>query len=387
MPGAFLTEISIAKLPIPRDGQCDWWDTNLKCFGVRCSRGGTKTYVLKHKNRRYTLGRVGVVPLKRARDEARRRLALKYFPEPVHMSAAAAIEQYIKARARELKRSSIYQIRHHLQDHFPGHLDLQRITARHVHEHLDRLPPSAASHAYAAFKTFFAWCVRRQYLVADPLHASKMPHTPRSRDRVLSDPELKQLWEATEAPTAFERIVRLLLLTGQRRSQITHIEIGWIADDAILFPASIMKSGHRHTIPLTAQMRLLLAPGHHSRLIFPATSSLPFNNLSDAMTSLRQRMPNAPHFVLHDLRRTFSTKLSEWEICPLDVTEAILDHQAGSRSAIQRTYDRHSRLPQMRRALEAFQERLMQVVGQPAGSAADTSVTKLGITELAHRVA
>jgi integrase len=378
MPRAFLTEISIAKLPIPEVGQCDWWDKSLKCFGVRCSRGGTKTYIIKHSNRRYTLGRVGIVPLKQARDEAKRRLALKYFPQTAAVPAALAVDQYIDARGRQLKQSSLYQISHHLRDHFPLHLELARITARHIHEHLDRLPPSAANHAYAAIKTFFAWCVQRQYVSEDPLRASKMPHSTRSRDRVLSDREIKQLWEITDGLTAFERIVRLLLLTGQRLSQITHLKVGWISDDTILFPASIMKNGQPHTIPITQHIRPLLTPSQHSPLIFPSNSGMPFNNLSDAMRALRRRLPGTPHFVLHDLRRTFSTKMSEWELCSLDVTEAILDHQGGSRSAIQRIYDRHSRLPQMKRALELYQNRLMHIVSQSARSSPAQQLTAWG---------
>lgn len=59
-----------------------------------------------------------------------------------------------------------------------------------------------------------------------------------------------------------------------------------------------------------------------------------------------------------DLRRTLSTKMAEWELATPDVVEAILNHTTGSRSQIQRVYDRHNRLPQMRRALTAYADRL-----------------------------
>jgi hypothetical protein len=75
--------------------------------------------------------------------------------------------------------------------------------------------------------------------------------------------------------------------------------------------------------------------------------------------------------------------MSEWEVCPLDITEVILDHQAGSRGPIQRIYDRHSRLPQMKRALELYQDHLMHIVGQPARSCKEAPVAKVGITALA----
>jgi integrase len=60
-----------------------------------------------------------------------------------------------------------------------------------------------------------------------------------------------------------------------------------------------------------------------------------------------------PPWTLHDLRRTFSTNQARLGTPP-DVTEAILNHKTGSRSPIQRIYDRYDRLEPMRRALFAY---------------------------------
>ena len=65
---------------------------------------------------------------------------------------------------------------------------------------------------------------------------------------------------------------------------------------------------------------------------------------------------------LHDYRRYFSSTMSSQRICPIDITEAILAHTAGSRSAIQRVYDRDARLPQMRDALLKFEAHLQRVL-------------------------
>ncbi len=47
----------------------------------------------------------------------------------------------------------------------------------------------------------------------------------------------------------------------------------------------------------------------------------------------------------------------------IDVTECILNHVTGSRSPIQRVYDRHDRLPEMRDALKLFEKHLGSIVG------------------------
>ena len=51
----------------------------------------------------------------------------------------------------------------------------------------------------------------------------------KSRERVLADAELKRIWTACEdfsnhLPASFRRIVKLLILTGQRRSEVAALQ-------------------------------------------------------------------------------------------------------------------------------------------------------------------
>ena len=59
----------------------------------------------------------------------------------------------------------------------------------------------------------------------------------------------------------------------------------------------------------------------------------------------------------HDFRRYLSTTMAKLRV-PIDVTEAILNHVSGSRSPIQRVYDRYDRLPEMREALQLYEKHL-----------------------------
>ena len=72
-----LTDITIQKFPFA--SQYTVWD-DIPCFGIRVGRK-TKTFVVKQYNRYHVIGRYPIISLKMAREEAKRRLALKYFPQ------------------------------------------------------------------------------------------------------------------------------------------------------------------------------------------------------------------------------------------------------------------------------------------------------------------
>ena len=86
---------------------------------------------------------------------------------------------------------------------------------------LDRGTPSAANHAYAAVRGLFNWAVDRGLVERSPCERLRAPARMVSRDRVLSDEEIKAVWKAAATVGyPFGRIVQLLLLTGQRLDEV-----------------------------------------------------------------------------------------------------------------------------------------------------------------------
>src|ERR1700685_1282221 len=63
MPSLRFNDVKLRSLNAPPRGQADFWDTSLTGFGCRVSQGGTKTFVLKHENRRMTIGRFPLISL------------------------------------------------------------------------------------------------------------------------------------------------------------------------------------------------------------------------------------------------------------------------------------------------------------------------------------
>jgi integrase len=216
-----LTDLTVKSLPIPPRGQKQYHDDTVEGFSVRVSQGGSKTFlVMIGRGKRFTIGRYGIITLAQARAAALRLKAQqtlgRVFPEAVTLSSAR--EQYL-SQAYVRPNTREYYISHLLKLKAPN---LQDITSREIIRILDRLPSATRTQALASFRPFFKWCIRRNYLDRSPcelLTAEKSS----SRDRMLSDEELKAIWNACDCGT-FGTIIKLLILTGARKNEIACIQ-------------------------------------------------------------------------------------------------------------------------------------------------------------------
>src|ERR1035438_4199145 len=109
----------------------------------------------------------------------------------------------------------------------------------------------AAAHAHTAVGTFIRWCVRRRYLQHNPIEGIETPAKPGVRERVLTDDELWQIIAAAPIKHFYGNFVHLLILTGQRRSEIAGLHADWIDRTArtITLPSLITKNHRDHTFP------------------------------------------------------------------------------------------------------------------------------------------
>jgi integrase len=335
-------DLTIAKLPL--GARKSYWDDSLPTFGVRVG-SRTKTFVIKHANTYHVIGRYPAVTLKQARDEAKRRIALRYFPQQAvnAVTTAEAVDRYL--RSQRLRPTSLTLYARTLENHFPTHKRLSQLTLQDISAKLRELPPAHANVAHSIFKAFLNWCARETYISANPIIHLSRPHKMKARDRLLTDDEIRLIWRTSYSHNSFGEIVRSLILSGARLNQIARFDPGWIQGDTIVFPASIMKSNQQMTLPLTEALRRNLP-----------TSSRTSSNFSDAMKKFRAELA-IQHFTLHDFRRYFSSTMAKLGV-PIDITEAMLSHTSGSRSQIQRTYDVYSRLEPMRKALASYEQHL-----------------------------
>jgi integrase len=411
-----LTDRSLHALkPAPAGRRDTIWDALMPGLAVRVTDKGKRSfYVVKRRAGQRSpswvlLGAYPVVTLAEARAKAREALgALMAGDDPAALAAAkrrarteaeqarraatfgAVAEEFIKRHAMT-KRSGKMVAGIVTRELIPvwGERQLADIGKRDVIALVEAIldrggdkpkpgtrrkrgGPYAARHALSAARKLFNWCVGRDLLAVSPcdrIKATELHGAPEARDRVLNDGELRAVWQAAEATSyPYGPLVRLLILTGQRRDELAGARWPEIDLDKGLLAigASRMKAKAGHAVPLTpAAVEILRALPRFAAgdyLFSGQTGAKPFSGFSKAKTRLNKMIAadgrGIAAFTLHDLRRTVRTRLSELGVTPF-IGELVLAH---TQQGVARVYDLHRYDNEKRAALEKWEARLLSIV-------------------------
>jgi integrase len=368
MPKAHLTDISIRALK-PEAKQLTYWDDSLPGFGLRVSQRGAKSWVIMSGRDRKltTLSRYPSVSLKDARSEAKKRLQ---DPKPKTGSVTfdEAVTLFLAVKEQRNKERTVKDYRRLLTKHFSLTTPLPELTATDIMKLIDDLAdtPSEQAHAFVAVKTLLQFCVARGLITHSPIAALQTPTKAVARSRVLSDTELATLLPAaSQSVSVFNQIVLLCVYTGLRRGEAGALRWDWINAEqkTITLPSAITKNNREHHFPFgDLVQRLLDAVESREGFLFPGRDSPNqfFNGWSRAKLNFDKGCPIDP-WTLHDLRRTFATNLAALGT-PVHVTERLLNHVSGAVSGVAAIYNRHSYFPEMRAAIELWENRLQSLV-------------------------
>ena len=226
------------------------------------------------------------------------------------------------------------------------------------------------NHAIVAAKIFFKWAVRNGYFDQSPCESfSPIKRLP--RERVLSDDELRAVFKtALEGSSTFSHIVALLVLTGQRRSEVAAIKWEWIdeAERTITLPASLTKNKRTHKFPYGGVVaEILERVPHQGDYLFPAARdqvkgkpATVFNGWGKPKATFDD-LCNVSGWQLHDLRRTFATNLAALGVAP-HVVERLLNHASGTISGVAAIYNQFKYMDEMRAAIEIWEQRLNKLL-------------------------
>ena len=178
--------------------------------------------------------------------------------------------------------------------------------------------------------------------------------------------ELRRLWlacDAIDGPAG--ACIRLLILTGQRRSEIADLKWREVKGNLLELPGPRMKGHEPHIVPLSAQAAAIIASlPRTGDYVFGTAPVVHFDRIK---RELDEHMGNAPHWVLHDIRRSVASGMARIGVM-VPVIEKILAHRSGTFRGIVGTYQRHSFVPEMAAALERWSAHLERMV---SGKAAD----------------
>ncbi len=351
MPKLRLTDLSLQSLKVP----ATYWDELLPAFGVRVGKSRKTFIVMRGRTRTRTkLGHYPSTSLQNARQRARDIISgiepeRKVTPRD---RAANAVADYIAAI--QVRPSTKKDYERLLRVHFLptlGNRNLTDITARDILAITDKLvsTPTERLHAHVAMSIFLNHCVRRMLIPVSPMLPLKQPSKSNIRNRLLADDEVRRIWHATEeAPHGL--VVRLCFLTGQRKTECASMRMSMVREGLLTLPRELCKNGVEHTFPLSDMALDILRREAH----------FPFNGWSKSKARV-DRITGVTDWVLHDARRYFSSTMARLGVT-IDTTEALLNHVSGSRSPLQRIYDRYDRQVEMRDAIGRYEAHMKKLI-------------------------
>jgi integrase len=404
-----LTQRRIEALECP-NGKKDIlvFDEEQAGLGCRVTAGGGKSYIAQYRfageKRRIPLGSASAVSLATAREAVRtimgdvakgrdpaaeRREASRQAKEKAEqdkLTLAELVDKWEEGRLAGRRPGYRAEATRALRFAFGRQLRapaaaLDPKTARRIVNEIADAGKAATARLTTAYgRACFAWAVDRDLVADNPFKAIKVEGVA-SRDRVLTDAELAAVWKATEGPGAYNAIVRLLILTAQRRTEVSGMVRAELAPDfsTWVIPADRAKNGATHRVPLSSQAqdilraapRVLTAAGDDTKFVFPGRAGQ-FAGWSKAKALLDQRS-GVVGWRIHDLRRTTATGLQKLGV-RLEVTEAVLGHVAGSRAGIVGVYQVHDWADEKRSALNAWGAHIEEI---DEGRAQEGNVTPI----------
>lgn len=413
-----ITQRSIKSL---KAGKADQflWDTVRRGFGVKVTPKGRKIFIVQYRmggrgspTRRYTIGEYGTWTPAQADEEAGRLLRmvdtgtdpLDAKREKEHQRRADAalafgdyadnfLKLYVKPEWAKSYDFAESILRLHVTPKLKSK-PLPSIRKGDVTGIFDALPaskPALRRNVYAVVRRLFNWAEGRGDIERSPLAGFEAPATVTSRDRVLSDDELRLVWlGGADLEYPFAPFYRLLAITGQRREEVAALDWSELDRGERLWtlPASRSKNGKAHLVHLSdlaiAELDALAKvdpkdPKWPKRGLVLTTNgktaisgySRGKARLDAAMLALARKEAKkagddpakvtiAP-WRIHDLRRTLATGMQKLGV-RFEVTEAVLNHVSGSKSGVAGVYQRHEWLDEKRAALDAWARHIGAIV-------------------------
>ncbi|HVC52565.1 MAG TPA: integrase family protein [Stellaceae bacterium] len=377
MPVITLTDLALRNLKT--EGRATYFDAALRGFAVRVTSNGAKTFVIVHgkeRDRKWeSIGRYDPnhLTLAKARKVAGDRLAQIRLglrddaPSLTFEEAFALFKQTHTSQKNRVRtaRDTERLILKHLVPKL-GRKGISEIATHDVMQLIDKLLPTPGTciHVFAAARLMFRWAAQRRIVARSPLDGVPPPAHATARERTLTDNELREVLTKTIADgSTFAKIVQLLIITGQRRSQIAALRGEYVQTDVLHWPTDAMKK-RQHSIPLTPMAQALLVEAPKEGYVFLARGSdSPFNGFSKCKIAFDKQLDGVAPWTLHDLRRTFSTGLARLRVPP-HIKEMLLSH-ASAKDPVEAIYDRYNYMEEQREALLKWEAKLQTLLSKP----------------------
>jgi integrase len=377
-----LTQLGIAKLKATSLRR-ELPDGGMTGLYLIVQPSGSKSFALRYRHsgrsKKLTLVKDPQMSLLQARERAREALeSISYGEDPSRRPGSpqrfepafrSFLERHVSQTKGTYETTRIYE--HDLLPAFRGKV-LSDITKRDVINLLDSIvdrgSPVMANRVLAALRKFFSWAVSRDLARRNPCDGIKPPSKEQPRDRILRDEEISVFWKACEAiGYPYGTYFQFLLLSAQRRTEVSDMTFEEIEGDEWIIPAARAKNGIKHRVPITSAMNTLLqSSGRDTGYVFTVTGEYPVNNLGRAATRLKKKMAEISdlkssvtieEWKPHDLRRTAASGMARCGIFQ-EVIERVQNRVSGKFAGVAGIYNRYEYEKEKREALEKWAEAL-----------------------------
>ena len=394
------SQADVLRLPAPDEGEALYYDQGkdkdrVKGLALRVRAAGSRRWMFFYRfadaQKRIVIGDATATDLDAARKKARQyRVALDNQKDPaaekINNLAAAeltfskVVDKYLEVRDTDMRPRALVEATRHLKEAWKSlhGFPLGSITRPDIATRLREITkdsgPIGANRARGTLSAMFAWCIGEGLCESNPVEGTNK-NKETTRDRVLTDTELAKIWLA--APdNGYGRIVKLLMLTAQRRDEIGSLQ--WSEIDMkkalIALPGSRTKNGRAHDVPLSPLALQVLEGQHHI-----AGRDLVFGDGEGGYSGWSKSKENldaackVKNWTLHDMRRTVATRMAnsiEDGGCGVQphVIEAVINHVSGHKAGVAGVYNRSSYSAEKRDALNAWAGKLQVEIAKAEGS-------------------
>jgi len=388
------------------------WDDSLTGFGMLATKAGSVSYFVEYRlggrgtpNRRMSLGKHGPITPDQARKLAKDKLgdvakgrdvAAEKKDAARKLQAgtlAEAAESFLSMNGNGRRPRYWSDVRRLIEfDVLPilGKRPVSSITRAELAALIDGVSlrsPAVARSVYAALNPLFKWLVERSAIEVNPMTGLRSPALPKARERTLEDSEIRVFWRACERlEWPFGPLFKLLLLTGQRRTEVAGMTWAEIDLAAALWviPKERTKNGRPHRVALApAALDILRRLPRNGALVFSTTLETAVSGFSRAkrrldgimLEILQAERPDAAlaAWRSHDLRRTAATGMAGLKFPP-QVIERVLNHVSGVRAGLTSVYQRFEYADEQCAALAAWGARIEQLTAEENASGTDAIV-------------
>jgi integrase len=375
------TDLFVTKVR-PEAQAVNFWDTKSPGLVLRVQPTGHRAfkvvYTFRGRSRWYHIGHV---PLSDARRIAAKvRLAVAEGKDAAAERKAARgagtfadlAERYVCEHAKKKNKSweqAAYLVRAHLLPLW-AKLEAKSISRGDVRQAVAKISaPIVANQTLAAASAIFSWAVKQDVIAANPCVGVER-HKTTKRERVLSDSELPQFWRAFgDAGLVASSALKLILLTGQRPGEVSHMRLehivdGWwelpgMPEPKTGWPGTKNSASHRVWLPQAVRDIIAeLSENATIGFVFANSRAKPVEALDDAMRDICKRLGVENKVTPHDLRRTHGSAITRLKF-GRDAMNRIQNHVEGG---VTDTYDRYHYTEENQKVMETVAAHIMALV-------------------------